>query len=207
MKILILTGYDKTYQDNQLGILSENKNKNYAEVNGYDFYSDKDCNPNLHHFFYKFESILKFIDKYDYIFWIDADAFFVNFSKKIESFIKPNKNFIATIDKEYLNTGVFIVKCCDEIKNVFKKVLSEGPTLQHPFPDAKILMDYFQKEDSTWDIINPQYLLNSYKYELYGKIHDDGEYKEGESIVLHFPGMPYSKRIESYYKYDVENLK
>jgi len=207
MKILVLTGYDKTYENNQLGILSERKNKNYAEVNGYDFYSDKECNPNLHHFFYKFESVLKFIDSYDYILWIDADAFFVNHSIKIESFIKENKTFIVTIDREYLNTGVFIVKCCDEIKHIFNKILLEGPKLQHPFPDAKILMDYFNNDDSTWDVIKPQYLLNSYKYELYGMVHEEGEFKNGESIILHFPGMPYNKRVESYYKYNVESLK
>lgn len=208
MKILILSAYDKIYADCNLGLLSEEKNKEYAHKHGYDFICDKNLDNEGHYFFYKFKSILKYIDQYDYIFWIDADAFFTNFSKRIESFIKsPEKTFIVTIDKQFLNTGVFIVKNCNEIKQIFNKVLIEGPELNHPFPDAKILLDYFNTPESTWDISIPQYLLNSYKYELYNTTYPEGEFKLNESLVLHFPGMSYEDRVKAYYKYNVKNLK
>jgi hypothetical protein len=209
MKILVLSAYDDVYASCNLGPLSENKNRAYAEHCGYRFICDRIVNKDMHHFFYKFRSILTYIDNYDYVFWIDADAFFTNFSMRIEDLIKsPDKTFIATIDRNYLNTGVFIVKNCDEIKKLFKKVIVEGPkNSHHPFPDAMILLDHFNKPSSTWDIVKPQYLMNAYKNELYKAEDPESEFKENESLVLHFPGMNYSDRIEAYYKYNVENLK
>lgn len=54
------------------------------------------------------------IDNYDYLIWIDADAFFINDSENIIDIINKYKNynfiFSNDIDNKNINSGVFIIK-------------------------------------------------------------------------------------------------
>jgi hypothetical protein len=55
-------------------------------------------------------------NKYDYIFWMDTDSIFTNFSIKIENIINnvgSNYNFIFSGDTNIINAGHFIFKSCE----------------------------------------------------------------------------------------------
>jgi hypothetical protein len=58
--------------------------------------------------------ILKYINDYDYVMWIDADAFFYNDANNILDIIDDNINynfiFSNDIGNNNINTGVYIVK-------------------------------------------------------------------------------------------------
>ena len=58
--------------------------------------------------------LLKNLKKYDYVIWIDADAFFYKDSPNITNIIKKYKDFdfifSKDINKTSINTGIFIVK-------------------------------------------------------------------------------------------------
>jgi len=58
--------------------------------------------------------ILKHLPHYEYVIWIDADAFFYENAKDIRSIIQqyPRKSFIFSNDRlnNHINTGFFIVK-------------------------------------------------------------------------------------------------
>jgi hypothetical protein len=67
----------------------------------------------------------------DYVFWVDSDAFFVNFSKdRLFSFLEKHNNydFICTHDmppwSTDFNAGVFIVKNSDNGRKIIDKWLS-----------------------------------------------------------------------------------
>lgn len=209
-KILILSSYDDKYKNAGLGEIAYSKNKEYADKHGYDFRCSHDTFK-THYFFHKFHLIKELLKDYDYIFWIDADAYFVNYDKKIEDFITdPEKLFIVAIDQEYLNTGVFIIKNHEISDRILDTVINVGPTIDHAFPDAFILKNIFDNNPNFVEYIKPQKLLNAYIYELYKnrmKPNPDGEFEKGISFVLHFPGMPLGARLAAYHNYNVKDLK
>jgi hypothetical protein len=208
---LILSSYDDAYKNVGLGQLSYEKNKEYADYHGYSYRCE--CEPlRTHYFFHKFVLLKELLPKYDKILWIDADAFIVNFSKKIEDFTNDEelKIFTVSVDQTYLNTGVFIIKNHPLSYHLLDSVIDEGQKLNHPFPDAFILTKIFESNPNIVNYIKPQKLFNSYKYELYKHRLDpnpDGEFEEGVSYVLHFPGMPLQERVNAYYKFNVKDLK
>jgi hypothetical protein len=209
-KYLILSSYDDAYQAVGLGPLSYEKNKQYADHHGYAF----QCNHEplrSHYFFHKFFLLQEVLPKYDYVLWIDADAFLVNHSKKIQDFLTKDSQQIITIsiDQTSLNTGVFIIKNCDNSMHMLDLIIREGPNVNNPFPDAYIMLELFKKYPNLVNYIKPQKLFNAYKYELYAhrlSPNPDGEFEQGLSYVLHFPGMPLQDRVNAYHKYNVKEM-
>jgi|TARA_B100000900_G_scaffold213749_1_gene181064 hypothetical protein len=126
MKIAVLMWYDdkfKSYGDNCYKI-----NKVYCDKYGYDLIktSKKSYNTRSGHW-ERYPLILKHIEKYDYVVWIDADAFFYNVSPPITNLInKYKKEIIFSEDDNKLNppainTGVAIFKNTKRVINVLKK--------------------------------------------------------------------------------------
>jgi hypothetical protein len=122
-----------------IGVISYcDKIRTYATVN-HQYYAD------LHQYTYiydvaptkqgvfknKVEKILKYIDLFDYVFWIDDDAFITNFSKSLETFIgqaneteliyckSPVNNGIWT----YISSGNFFLKNTDTVKLFLQTIL------------------------------------------------------------------------------------
>lgn len=199
MKILVLSCYDDNYLSCGLGQASENKNKTYCDNHGYDFKcinieTRKDIKDDLYYFFWKFKLILENIEEYDYIFWIDADAFIVKHDVKLEDIIDTNMDMQICIDINYMNTGVFITKCGEFSEKMFNDILEQGPKTKHDFPDAFIMKRYYDNNTDKFKIME-QWFFNSYVHSLYNLNYPKGEYRENESFIIHFPGMPYQKRI------------
>jgi hypothetical protein len=78
----------------------------------------------------KFYFIQHYIDLFDYIFWIDDDAFFLDIKKGLEEFIPANENIISICKspsnkaiKAVLNSGAFMI-CCKTGKSFVDAVLS-----------------------------------------------------------------------------------
>ena len=69
---------------------------------------------NRHSAWERIPLILKYINDYDYVMWIDADAFFYNDANNILDIIDDNINynfiFSNDIGNNNINTGVYIVK-------------------------------------------------------------------------------------------------
>lgn len=123
----------------KIGIISYcDKIRTFASVN-HQYYADRhgytyiyDIAPTHHEVFKnKVEKLIKFVDLFDYIFWIDDDAFFTNFSQPLEPFIKkgkksdliycasPKNNGIWT----YISSGNFFLKNTRKTKDFLRAVL------------------------------------------------------------------------------------
>ena len=117
--------------------------------------------------------ILKHIKDYDYIVWIDADAFFYINSNNIIDIITNNINninninnnnkdvnfiFSKDIDYDNINTGIFIVKNSQySIDFITKWAYDEDLYKNNPFPkwwDQGVLIDMYNK--NILDIQNNQ---------------------------------------------------
>lgn len=115
-------------------------NRHYSKCNGYNFvFHDLDieqhliplgCTPHWS----KITAILHHLPYYDYLFWIDDDAMFLDSSVRIESFIvsNPQADFILTRElnpSSAVNTGVMLVKNSDFSHLALQKVLQSDLTL------------------------------------------------------------------------------
>jgi len=96
----------------------------YCNKHGYDFIEDESVyNPNKPIPWTKIPLILKYIDKYDYIAWIDADILIMNLNTRIEHFINRFPyDIVCGSDWRMANTGVMIIKNTDFSKNFIKSI-------------------------------------------------------------------------------------
>jgi len=90
-------------------------NKKYCEKYGFDIIlSNSKTYTNRHSAWEKLPLLLSNISNYDYLVWIDADAYFYKDAKSIVDFINinPNANFIFSndISGKNINSGIFIIK-------------------------------------------------------------------------------------------------
>jgi hypothetical protein len=133
MKIAFLMWYDgkfKSYGDNCHKI-----NKVYCDKYGYDliksskkYYTSSAWKgePRSGHW-ERYPFILEYINDYDYIVWVDADAFFYNMSPPITKIIKKYKKEImfgeddSKINPPAINTGVAIFKNTQRVVEILKK--------------------------------------------------------------------------------------
>tara|TARA_R100000664_G_C2704090_1_gene103336 strand:+ start:22 stop:717 length:696 start_codon:yes stop_codon:yes gene_type:complete len=126
MKIAVLMWYDNhvsDYGDNCYKI-----NKVYCDKYKYDLIksSDRFYTSRSPHW-ERFPLILKHIEKYDYVVWIDADAFFYNVSPPISNLInKHKKDILFSADDNQMNpppinSGVMILKNTERVINIIKK--------------------------------------------------------------------------------------
>jgi len=151
--ICIVMWYNK--QISSYGNLAYTINKKYCQLNGYDIIKDSirrlpDRPP--HH--ERMPLILKYIELYDYIVWIDADAHFYIDSPPIENIIRNNndKDFIFSKDwksifKYEINTGILIVKNSPYSISIIKKWCYNKILLKNRlgFNDQGIVRLYYYK--------------------------------------------------------------
>lgn len=152
LKICAVMWYDSnisSYADINLQI-----NRAYCKKHNIELIvSDEKTYKNRHAPWEKLPMILKHIRKYDYILWIDADAFFYIDSKDIRIIIEDNINkpFIFSNDKgnTNINSGFFIVKNTEySIKFLEKWAYDERLYIQNSCPgwwEQGVLIDIFKK--------------------------------------------------------------
>jgi len=160
MKICVVSFYTKNYE---IGIDTETINKKYCLDNGYDykcFYEIPDDLKDRHPAWcklYYIDLVLK--DDYDYVMWIDADAFFCNHNMKIENWIIDDKYLFICRDaaasfkqwnsyKHLLNSGVMIFKKDNWCHTILQFILNH-----------KGFVEYYNKE--TWEQVG---IRKSYKF-------------------------------------------
>ena len=68
--------------------------------------------------------LLKYIDNYDYIIWIDADILIMNHDISFEDIIKKYEEYdiVCGSNERMINTGILIVKNTDFTKTFLKMV-------------------------------------------------------------------------------------
>lgn len=113
MRNCVIMFYDDNIKD--YGDINYNINKKYCEKYNLDIiFSNEKKYENRHSAWERLPLLLENIEKYDYLIWIDADAFFYNDANNIFDIISKNmdKQFIFSNDigNNNINTGVFIIK-------------------------------------------------------------------------------------------------
>jgi len=203
-RICLIMFYD--FMVKEYGDIVYNINKKYCEKNKIDIIlSEKRTYEDRHSAWERLPLILNNIEKYDYLIWIDSDAFFKNDAKNIVEVINKNRdvNFIFSndINNKNINTGIFIVKNSKYSIDFIKKwAYDEELYNKNPKPewwDQGVLFDMINR--NILDIKN-NYI--SYNYGVLQHFYlNEKPSKYKKAYILHLAGQSYSDRLSACKNY------
>jgi hypothetical protein len=205
MRICVLMYYDNNIKN--YGDINYIINKKYCEKYNLDIIlsnNQKKYN-NRHAAWERLPLLLDNITKYDYLIWIDADAFFYNDANNVVDIINNNRevDFIFSNDfgNKNINTGFFIVKNSQySIDFLTKWAYDEEFYKQNPYPlwwDQGVLIDMFNK--NVLDIKNQSVLID------YGILQHFNEHEltqlHNKPYIFHLAGKSNDIRFATSKKY------
>ena len=204
-----------------------NKNLNYAKKHKYDFYaligrrlSDKKYKPH----FDRYQIILdKLDDGYDYVLYIDSDAFIKTQEIKLDEYIenlknRPNKILLASMDcmilsrKMPINSGVILIKNNKKAKQFCKDVLTLHPehhlknfncTKDSKFFDQCVIEKMKKYHDSF--ILLPYGKLQKFPSSRANQCNTKSDFSNQE-FIFHISGVSDEERLKYLNEDDVEGF-
>ncbi|MCL8006537.1 glycosyltransferase family 77 protein [Gelidibacter japonicus] len=185
--------------------------KLYADKYGYSYIHCNWPTKCENNYLNKIVYILNYIDNYDYIIWIDDDAFFLDFDRDIMDYAPKHDNFISLCKspshkelKTFFSSGQFIVKSNDLSRLFFETVLTiDLDAVKKWWPDNlgyytngdQDIMIYLLLEDE-----NFKNKMDFYDYKDFNSRWENlYEIDIHKPLVLHFTGRGEIKR-ENYLK-------
>lgn len=200
IKILIVTWYNDAIKD--YGDMTYTLNKTYCKKYNIDCIKDDTVRlPNRKPTWERFPLLLKYYNQdYDYIIWIDADAFFYINSPDIRNIIYQHldKNFIFSWDiTPNVQAGLIIAKKNDYTKKIFEELSYNEDKYKnslnklYDWQDQQCLIDMI--DENFMDINNNIVLLP------FGELQEFTE--DNKAYVLHLAGSSKEERIKIISKY------
>ncbi len=197
MKIKVITAYTDNYKS--LFDYTSKSFVSYCQKNGYDFegYVIPKEYPNLPSF-YKIWLLLKDLQNYDYVLWVDVDALILRPDFKLESLIKGDRNFYISNTINFVNCGVMMFRK-SEWSNTFLNAIKDYDTVKNIYNiprisiwwEQAIIHDFFlSNRFDTYPNVHfvNQSLFNSMLNDYWGISTDDGQLN-GDSFILHLAGF------------------
>lgn len=184
MKIGILTAYTDinpwTIDEkcNFLKVSSQNHIE-YCIQNNYSYICElfhKEKLNSIHPTWIKIFALLKYLNEYDYLVWIDADCVFKDKNKKIEDFITPkNVDLIICkhgVDKtnsvenvwNSINTGFMIFKNSEWSLNLLKSLIFNWKNFKNDYFHEQSVLDNYLLDNGYYN--NNDILLKKQKSDL-----------------------------------------
>jgi hypothetical protein len=178
-------------------------NKAYCDKNNIELIKcNKRRHCNRHPAWERIPLILEYINKYDYVMWIDADAHFYIDSENIINLINNNNNYNFIFSKDIsvaINTGCFIVKNTKYSIDFLKKWgYDEELYKNNNYPcwwDNGVILDMF-----TLNILD---IKNNCKIIDYGVLQNffENETFYNKSFIFHLAGRSTEIRINHALNY------
>ena len=149
-KIAIITSFTNHIRWDNYGIcdygnFASSNHLEYANKHGYSYIKeivDNDKYPDWHPTWIKIDVLLKYLNLFDYLVWIDADAVFVNMEISIESLISDNVDLVIPkleFDQvggqmwTHTTTGFMIWKNSEWSKNILNTLWSDPQNFKVQF--------------------------------------------------------------------------
>ena len=130
---------------------AKENHKKYCDKYGYSYVCIEDKINDFHPMWMKPDLILRELNKgYDYVFWMDADSFFINMDISFDLFLKNKHDLITAGDEnDIVNTGHLLFKNTEwSIKFIEKWLGFRKPLNQSVFEKFKNITTHFYiKED------------------------------------------------------------
>jgi hypothetical protein len=201
---------------------SDINHRMYAARHSHDYLHDTGPYQALQNiYFFKLHSVEKALPHYDWVFWIDDDAFFTDFEKDLAGFIQDiSPDVFLVICKSpvnpqgwstFLNSGVFFVKNC-EASFAFLDAAKAVPLEKvKPWWDEARLGPYTgTDQDAVTYTLHENHLLSKVRLLDYGAFNNRPYHyqaRANEHFIVHFPGVPdkHAAIDEFSRRYDLQN--
>ena len=202
--ILLLTGFTKNvlwdnYGDCDYGKLSAKNHLNYALKHGYNFHCEiiQEFLPDRNQTWHKINLIKKYLQNYDYVVWIDADAVFIKDDIKLEEFISLDIDLILPkmqIDKRTgsqlteTSTGFMIWKNSDWSIDLLNDIWNNpGDYTYGCFHEQSLLDEKISiKNESTFKTFNNIKVISEKYHNTDSDIESDFIYHAGGNTHTKF---------------------
>lgn len=186
-------------------LLKSNINhKIYATRHSYDCRFDTGPYPTMQNvYFLKLHAIKRVLPEYDWVFWIDDDAFFTNFDTKLDQFIDGLENTVFLVVCQgivrnmrgqfaFLNSGVFFLKNCRESLS-FLDAANSIPlaTVKSRWNSRRLGIFTSGDQDTITYILHEQHLMPSVRLLPYNAFNTRPfHYSKtaDEHFIVHFAG-------------------
>ena len=184
----------------------------YCDINNYTYIYCNWPTRAKNRYMNKIEYIKTYYNFFDYIFWIDDDAFFIDMDKKLEEFLPVEKNFLSICRSPdykkihtYISSGQFMLKCSEKGRKFIDRVNTvDLLEVKNWWSDS---LGYFSNgdQDAMVYLLLEDFNFNDmYKIYHHSKFNSRAEeiFKEGDYrniFILHFTGTPERKK-EDYIK-------
>ena len=210
MKIGLCMFYDDAIKE--YGDINFKINKKYCEKYNIDLiFSNHPKYKNILPTWERLPLILHYIQDYDYLIWIDADAFFYKDAINIIEIIQQNIDvpfiFSNDIGDKNINAGFFIVKNSDYSIEFLNKWAYDAELYKNiPIPhwqDQSVLISMI--DQNILDINNNHI---SYPYgilQYFGYEHEQLE-NNWKPFILHMAGRSFEKRVDVSNKYYINHF-
>lgn len=187
--------------------ITEQINRQYCNKWNYDFKLYDTLIPNKWATWSKLEAIKSTLSNYDYIFWIDSDAFFNNHDIKLEQFITSYDMYICddlpnNIPGQHclVNTGTMLIKNTKYMQDFINIWLNyDGPYNYQPYHEQTVL-DYMIKNN----IFNCKTKIKIYSTTTFNSViyefHDN-------DFIIHMMGLDEQSRINIAKQFILKKLK
>jgi hypothetical protein len=139
----------------------------------------------------------------DYLLWLDIDTLVLNLDFSLDNLSSSNKSLYISNDINGINSGVMLIKNCDQMKIFFSTVSSLYEQFKnHGWWEQAAIMELIKHNYlniNHYTEYVPQKILNAYVKGLVATT-DDG-YVDENSFVLHLPSVNKQLRIKTISDY------
>ncbi|MFA5263749.1 MAG: hypothetical protein WC378_07965 [Opitutaceae bacterium] len=201
----VITAFTDTPEVKALGDLTHDNKLNYCKLHNYKYFEfggdhpkDMSRGPGWMKLPLIKETMLANPD-IEWFFWIDADAFFMNYRIRLETIVDPWSFFMVGQDCNAINVGTFFIKNCKLAVDFLDDVWTRGPQPGNWLSTAEQgqiaymgLMDKYRQGFSVCS--NKKF--NAYLHKcspgaMYCAMYEPGDF------VVHLPGIVEKERITS----------
>jgi hypothetical protein len=147
MNIGVLSVWDSN--GGEMGEATESNHREYAERHGYGCVTGLWPGYDFH--WVKTLCCALNLRKFDWIFWIDTDAVFMNPNGRIEDLIDPRYDFLFCTDENGINAGTMLLRNCEWTGRFLQQCWNTRSTFgQHWNPEQTAMAHLLTKYPGYW---------------------------------------------------------
>lgn len=158
----------------------------YCQAHGYDYIDDDTVYDNTRPIpWSKILLVQKYLSRYDYIVWIDADAMIMDNKQKLEDKIAlmENKDIMCLEHYQDINTGVLFIKNTEYSKNFLTRLYAKGEFINSPNWEQDAFIHMWKTESDSKEHITILHLSFERQIQDYWF-----SFQPNCSFILHYAG-------------------
>lgn len=187
----------------RLGLKSK---QHYCRRHGYDFIFRNQPFSNRPPSWDKIQLLLDTIDRFDVVFWSDADVLIVNPERRLEDIINPyhlSDEKIILISRDSagnVNAGNFFVFNRPNTKSLLMQIWRQEQFIDHGWWENKAIMHLLETDPAFAAAVHVEE-IRSNLFNAYCHVGDPARNYRAGDLLLHFAGVGDVNKVERMMKY------